>query len=192
MRIGSILHRSSSQVKALWYPTSTQSFDKICYLKVGLDDARDIRLLLSANQSERSLNLSSVDIHFSLSISTKNMFFNAMRDWLWLVPYDACGTNQLEYQLLITTFVKGLCRVTISLYLALWRCAAVYSNKLLTSSSCWRGEGLGVRLAAGMIMNVMFPLILACKVTKNTCCWRMYEYLVWIPVCYINQELGIH
>ena len=50
-------------MQQLWYclytsslviSTSTQSLDKSRYLKVGLEDACEARLLLSANQSERS------------------------------------------------------------------------------------------------------------------------------------------
>ena len=66
----------------------------------------------------------SVNIQFSL-------FIYAMRDCLWLVPYDACGTNQIEAQLLVATFVKGLCRGTISQYLDLWRW--LYTRKYMYS-----------------------------------------------------------
>ena len=132
---------------------------------------------MQTNQNDLSIRVQWI-YHFYFPF-----LFNAMRDCLWLVPYDACGT-----------IVKGLCRGTISLYLALWRCAVVYLNALLTNSSCWRGEGLGVRLAAGMIMNVIFPLILACKVTKNTCCWGMYFlcmnvlYEYWYATSTLNYD----
>ena len=39
-----------------------------------------------------------------------------MRDPLKLVPSDAHGTNQIEVQLLVATFVKGLSRGATSLY----------------------------------------------------------------------------
>ena len=90
--------QSSSQVKVLWYRTSTQSIDKSRYLKVGLEDARDskiedardVRSLLSANQSERFFQSQCSEFPFQriawfpevlamrkpreLGYSTKNMF----------------------------------------------------------------------------------------------------------------------
>ena len=45
---------ASSQFKVLRYRTSTQSRDKSRNSKVGHEDARDVILLLSANQSELS------------------------------------------------------------------------------------------------------------------------------------------
>ena len=49
-----------------------------------------------------------VNIQFSLSFPTQNIFFYAIRDSLWLVPFDASGINQLDAQLLVMTFVKRL------------------------------------------------------------------------------------
>ena len=54
-------------------------FDKCCYLKIGLKDARDLRLSLSSNL----FNQSSVDIQFSLSVfQRKTWFVYAMRNRL--------------------------------------------------------------------------------------------------------------
>ena len=33
-----------------------------------------------------------------------------------LVPYDACGTNQLKDELLLATFIKGLCRPCVEVH----------------------------------------------------------------------------
>ena len=40
-----------------------------------------------------------------------------MRDRLWIILYDAYGTNQMEAQLLVETFVMGVCIGTIEPYL---------------------------------------------------------------------------
>ena len=76
-------------------------------------NTRDVRLLLSANQSERSFQSEFSDKQIHIPFQRRTCFFYAMRDRLWLVSYDECGTNQWEPQLLVTTFVKGLCRGTI-------------------------------------------------------------------------------
>ena len=70
------------------------------------EDARDLRLLLSSNL----FNQSSVDIQFSLSLFQRGKcFVYAIRNLLSSVQYVACGINQIEAQLLVDTFVKGLC-----------------------------------------------------------------------------------
>ena len=97
-------------------PSIASSLAKSHYLKVGLEDARDVRLLLSANQSERSFQIGVQWIYnFYFSFQRRTCFVYAMRDRLLLVPYDACGTNQIEAKLLVATFVKY--RGTISQYL---------------------------------------------------------------------------
>ena len=95
----------SSQVKVQWYRTFAQSHAKSRHLKVLLEDARDVKLLLFANQSERSIQSEIRGCTIIILISMNN-FFYAMRDRQWLVPYDACGTNQLEAQLLVATFSR--------------------------------------------------------------------------------------
>ena len=50
-------------------------------------------------------DLSWVKIQFFLSSSTQNIFFYAIRK---LVPFDASEINQLDAQLLVSTFVKSL------------------------------------------------------------------------------------
>ena len=107
---------SSLYVKVLWCRTSTQSLDMGRYLKFGLEDAFNVRLLLSVDP----FNQSSVDIHFSLSISTKNMF-DLSKERSSVNGSIGCLWNQIGAKLLVATFVKGLCRGTISQYFDLWR-----------------------------------------------------------------------
>ena len=47
------MHTLTSRYCDIDNRTSTQSPDKSRYLKVGLEEAREVRLLLSDNQSER-------------------------------------------------------------------------------------------------------------------------------------------
>ena len=77
---------------------STQSLDKCRHLKVGIEDARDVRLLLSANKLIRVQWIYMYNFHFPFPRRT--CFVYAMIDR----PYDASGTNQIETQL------KELCR----------------------------------------------------------------------------------
>ena len=46
----------------------------------------------------------------------------AMRDRLYIGSFYASGTNQIEAQVLVATFVNGLCRGTVSQYSDLWKC----------------------------------------------------------------------
>ena len=80
------------------------------YLKFGLEDAFDIRLLVSVDP----FNQSSVDIQFSLSISTKNMF-NLSKETSSVNGSIGCLWKQIGAKLLVANFVKGLCRGTIDL-----------------------------------------------------------------------------
>ena len=78
-------------------------------------------MLLSANQSEHYFQFEfSWYTAFIFHLNEEHVFY-AMRDHMWLVSYDTFETNQLEAQLLVATFVRGLCSGTISLYIYLWR-----------------------------------------------------------------------
>ena len=62
-----------------------------------------------------------MDIQFSPSISTKNMFSLRNERWSVIGSYAASGINQIEAQHLLVSYnyFKGLCRGTISQYLGL-------------------------------------------------------------------------
>ena len=135
--------KASSQVKVLWYHTSTQSLDKSCYVKVGLEDACDARLLLPANQSEWSFQseFNGYTI-FTFYFNKEHVFFmqwEMVCDCFQMMPVDR--TNQIEVQLLVANFVKRLCRGTISLYLDLWRFirrAAKFRNTCMLPIACYQ------------------------------------------------------
>ena len=131
--------KATSQVKVLWYHTSTQSLDKSCYVKVGLEDACDARLLLPANFSIRVQWI--YNFHFLFQQRTCFFFmqWEMVCDCFQMMPVDQ--TNQIEAQLLVANFVKRLCRGTISLYLDLWRFirrAAKYRNTCMLPIACYQ------------------------------------------------------
>ena len=119
---------SFSQVKVQWYRTSTQSLVKSRYRKAWLKEASWRKIVIVCQHIRTIFSIWVQWIYnFQFPLQRTTCFY-AMRDRQWLVPYDACGTNQLEAQLLAATFVKGLCRGTISLYLDLWRCRCMYKT----------------------------------------------------------------
>ena len=98
--------RSSSQVKVLWYRTSTQSFDKR-HQNSDLKMLVTIVFVCKPIRTIFSIWVQSI-YNFHFPFQRKNRVFCGMRDRLWFVAYNACWTNQLEVQLLVATFVKGL------------------------------------------------------------------------------------
>ena len=73
---------------------------------------------------------------FHFLFQRRTCFIYEMRDRLLLVPYDPSGTNQIEAQLFVATFVKGLCRGTISLYLDVWGSAFFGIQCFLSLRNC--------------------------------------------------------
>ena len=76
-------------------------------LNVGLEDARDARLLLSAN-----LSIWVQWIHdFLFPFQWRICFVYDLRDLLLLVPSNGCGTNQIEARHLVQRLLSTDCVV---------------------------------------------------------------------------------
>ena len=133
--------KSSSQVKVhvLWYRTATQSLYKCCYLKARLEDVCDVRLILSANQSEWYFQSECCGyMIFTFHFNEEHVLFTQWKNvsnWFHIMT-----VVPIKAQLLVATFVKGLCRDTIALYLGMWRWietgSVVLEEKILKLSQC--------------------------------------------------------
>ena len=115
---------ASSQVKVLWYRTSTQSLDKCRYLKVRLEDARDVthKIVIACHPIRMIFSIRVQWIYnFQFPFQQKTCLFclcNERSSVIGSIWY--LWNHQIETKLLVATFVKGLCRGTISLYLDVW------------------------------------------------------------------------
>ena len=67
--------------------------------------------------------------NFHFPFQRKTCFVYTMRDLLWLVPSDACGTNQIEAQLLVATF--SIDSVERYHYTMKWRCLKLINQTVL-------------------------------------------------------------
>ena len=117
-----ILNRVSSSVK--WYCTSWQSIDKGHYLKIGLEDALEVSLLLSANQSEWSFQseFSGYTI-FTFHFNEENVLFTQWEiicDWFHMMTVEQIKwTPNFNLWLLSWDNIEVY---DISLYLDMWNC----------------------------------------------------------------------
>ena len=112
---------ASSQVKVLWYLTSTQSLDKSRYWKLGLYLIGSTGIIWNQLQTiSHCVDKTS----FSLKCKVK-IVYPLNSDWKdcsdWLETITIVRHRHLQSRLFDIDFYQGLCWDTISQYLDVWR-----------------------------------------------------------------------